>query len=148
MIIQLKKIKDINISNINIYPHRDKLVFSFDFKYENHIGKLYLAGKPIYNKKLNQLQISDLDYDIETKNMVDKIMDNASLSYLLINMEEELIYPINKLDKYKTIFTKELKNNISVSVTIDNILVNKVYLDKNNLVLTTSFLGNSVLSKY
>jgi len=144
---KLKNIKDIELSNLNIYPHVDKLVFSFDFKYKNHTGKLYLAGKPIYDKDLNQLQIINLDYDLETKNMLDKIMDKTYLSYLLIGIEEKLIYPISKLDKYKTIFTKELKNNISLSVTINDILVNKVYLDKNNLVLTTSFIGNSILSK-
>ena len=117
------------------------------FVHAQHNGKIYFYGTPYYDKAKNKLYIKDLDYEVKTKNVLDKLIDSAQLSFALNDLEKKLVYDVDKIKKYQKVFKKQLKSNMELNVNLEKIEIKNIYLDKDYLLLDTMFLGTSLLEK-
>jgi hypothetical protein len=139
--IDLEKLgKYMIIENFTIYgADREKLILKVDFSGSEQ-GTLYLSGKPVYQENSKTLNIEDLDYDINTRDVLVKTagwLFNRKIlqalqpysSFELGNYEKQL------LDLINTKLNGELYPGVTVNGRVEQISLMKIYTFKDKLVV-------------
>lgn len=79
-------------------------------------GTLFLKGKPVYTAETGLLSLTEIDYDLETKNILLKSGSWLFESKLQKTLEEKLIFDLRvQLDNFKERIEKELNREIKIS---------------------------------
>ena len=66
--------RQIRVVDVDVYGYGTKAVLRVDFV-GGADGRMYLVGTPTYSGAMNTLSFPDLEYDLETKNLILKVMD-------------------------------------------------------------------------
>lgn len=61
--------KKVKIEDIKIWGNNDKLIVLSDLSGAFN-GKIYFMGRPRYNEKKNAVEVADLDFHVDTRNML------------------------------------------------------------------------------
>ena len=125
----------ITINDLEIYGNNDNLVVAVDVS-GNVNGKLYLTGKPYYDKASSTLRLLDLDFDIKTKNVLVKSASWLFKHGLKETLQKKLEYPIGEqlqqtkkelityLDQNRKLDMFTLSGSIQ-SLDLDGIIISK-----------------------
>lgn len=118
------------IKDADIYGNNDHMVVHLIVE-GSLKGDLYLTAIPVYNEEKQSIQVTDVDFDIKTRNILAKSGSWLLKSYLLKMIEKNLEFPMaEQLESSR----KLLQDNIKSVPLIGNI-----YLDGN---IETLKLGN------
>ncbi len=102
--------KKITVPDIAIYPKGDLMVVALTLAGSMN-GKVYLQGKPVYDKATQSIKYSELDFDIDTKNVLVKSANWLAHGQFLKMMEPYFNYKIDdKLKDAKAMADKFLNN--------------------------------------
>lgn len=101
--------KQLTIEDLEAFGQGDKLVLKLkttgDYK-----GVIYLKGRPHFDKENNRVDLSDLDFDLETKNVLHRSAGWIFKGPLRNILEKNLVFP---LDQNFESLRKEMDNQIN-----------------------------------
>ncbi|OZH53603.1 hypothetical protein AFK68_16540, partial [Hydrocoleum sp. CS-953] len=142
------------VNDINLSPLGEKILVKVDFKtdkenlFQRAKGVLYLWGKIFYDKESNNLKVVELDYDVDTKNVLLSIGDWLLKPFLLRQIEESLSFPLDeqlirgKDEANEYIRKIKLPSEVDANIEVKTIEVEKVVLANNDIFLVLLADGN------
>jgi hypothetical protein len=129
------------VDNTKVWGIGKQIVMQVDFKGTN-TGTIYLVGTPTYNQFTHELSFPDLSFDLQTKAWMLKAakwMFNGKITDMI---RQKATYNFSKfIGDSKTRLQKELSrdlgNNISSVVTIQNLDIEAIYPTSEKLIIRT-----------
>ncbi|WP_461043281.1 DUF4403 family protein [Spirosoma harenae] len=136
----------ITITKMDLYGQNDNLIIKAGLKGTIN-GDIYLKGRPYYNPKDQTISLQDLQYDLDTKNVL-----ASSASWLLKGtfartLEKQLTIPVgSQLTDMQSLLQKQLTNNqiakgITINGHIDEIKPDQVYLTPSAMLAVVNARG-------
>lgn len=147
--LTIKK-KDIVLDSVRITGSSDqKLVFKVGFSGDKK-GVLYITGKPVFNKELQQIELAEADFDIETKSALlntaewlfsDKILFEITKSSKqdLKPQLQQLMTEINQSLRYE-------QEGFILFGIVSGLLVDQVYPETDRLIIRVAARGTMQLT--
>ena len=144
--IPIRKGKKFIITNSRIYGiGNSKLVVEISFK-GTRKGTLYFIGTPSYNNVRNNLIVTDLTFDIKTRDVLlhiaKWILNNKITKLLRQQAQYNLTNILNdgKM-KFQNELNRNIDNNIELDGTVNYLNVQSIYPSVENLLLRTLSTG-------
>jgi Domain of unknown function (DUF4403) len=137
----------IEVTNIEIYGQNDKLVIVAGVK-GSLKGTIYLKGVPIFDPNTRKLSLKNVDFDLETRNLLFKTASWLLQSRFAKEIEEQFAFEMgSQLDEMQTEIQKLLTNHvISKGITLNGKLIglspDQVYLTPEALLAVTFAKGD------
>ena len=131
--------RNVTIKRLSFFTQDEKLIVDSELE-GSYDGHAYFSGIPSYNKNKEQIFLKDFDFDLETKNFVQKTMAWLFKNKIKDRIEGELKYtltPVISTLKKKlesTMTNVILPLNLSIESNIDQLDLGSFYLTKNALV--------------
>ncbi len=132
--------KYIIVENCTLYGvGSEKLVFKLRFS-GSATGELYLTGKPVYEKDGDRLVVKELEYDLNTKNMLlrtarwlfNSRIINELNKYAVFNIAEHTVELLTTMNEQ---LNKKWDNGMQTSGSIKRLQLVRLYPEADNLVL-------------
>ena len=123
----------VTVTNIDIYGQYNRMVINTTLT-GSYKGNLYLTGVPVFNIEKNRVEMTGLDFELQTKNFLLKSAKWLFNSLLLKKLQQSLVFPLDdNITMIKNNVQNELKgykvsNNITLHGEIATLQVEKVYL--------------------
>jgi hypothetical protein len=90
--------KKIKVTYLKLFPAKEKLGVEVGFTGSNK-GTFYLLSVPEFNAKTSQLRLKQVEYDIETKNVLIKSAKWLLDETIRKKMEEQMVFDMSDLMK-------------------------------------------------
>ncbi len=125
--------RSVTVKDIDIWGRKKKLVIKA--KVEGSIkGYVYMTGTPVYDAEKAVVSLENLDFDLETKNVIQKTaawLFNAKITkkmkpYLVFPLEESIADIRTKVQEQLT--NNEFDNGVSLSGKLNKMDIEKIYL--------------------
>ncbi|MGB1243132.1 MAG: DUF4403 family protein, partial [Chitinophagales bacterium] len=125
--------RSVTVKDIDIWGRKKKLVIKA--KVEGSIkGYVYMTGKPVYDAKKAVVSLENLDFDLDTKNVIQKTaawLFNAKITkkmkpYLVFPLEESIADIRTKVQEQLT--NNKFDNGVSLSGKLHKMDIEKIYL--------------------
>lgn len=120
--------KKVKVEDILLWGNNDRVVvnsrLSGSFK-----GNIYFIGKPTYNAKKNQIEIKDLDFHVDTKNMLLRSASWIFQGAIKNQMKKAMEYPLDedlrtlKSSLQETLGAYVIQPGVTLNGTVDSITV-------------------------
>jgi hypothetical protein len=110
-------------------------------------GKVYLKGKPVFDKATTTVRIKDLDYDLDTKNKVAKTADWLAHGKFIKMMEPYFAFSISsQLEEGKKLIQENLagskmNKNINLNGKLNELQLQEIYITNNGLQVVVQAKG-------
>jgi hypothetical protein len=147
--LQLKG-NTIRIDSISIRgPQNKKLVFRMKFSGDKK-GTLYVNGIPKYDAALQTIELTDIEFDVETRNLLlrsAKWLFNDRILEEITRSSRQDLRP--QLDRLRSTLNKSLKmemNGFRLSGNVHQLKVDGVYPELTDLVVRLSAKGKLLVS--
>ncbi|TDB57333.1 DUF4403 family protein [Arundinibacter roseus] len=138
----------VEVTGLDLYGQNENLVIKANLKGSLN-GIIYLKGKPYYDPVTKNLSLKNLDYDLETKNVILKTAGWLLQSKFSKMMEQQFVFPIGQqIAETQAVIQKNLTHNtltkgIILNGKINEIEPHKVYLTPEHLY-SVVFAGGQV----
>ncbi|MCU0443774.1 MAG: DUF4403 family protein [Microscillaceae bacterium] len=149
-VYEYKKYKA-KITDLNIYGANDKMVI--ELAMEGSIdGKIYLTGKPVYDRKSQLMQIIDLSYKLEGTGAFSKFAEWLFRGRIKKQIEKAIEEPVNaqlqaiRQDLEKTLANYNLDKNTVLKGTLNDFYFDKISLTQENIFSEVYLKGNFTLT--
>ncbi|MGB0930200.1 MAG: DUF4403 family protein [Chitinophagales bacterium] len=125
--------RSVTVKDIDIWGRKKKLVIKAEV--EGSIdGYVYLIGKPVYDAEEAVVRLENLDFDLETKNVIQKTaawLFNAKITkqmepYLVFPLEESIADMRNQVKEQLT--NSKFDNGISLTGKLDKMDIEEIFL--------------------
>lgn len=123
----------INIRDISIYGQGENLIVAMSV--EGSVkGSMFLSGKPVFNRETNAVELENLDFSLNTRNVLAKTGSWIFHSGLLRKMSEGLVFPVgDQLREARDEMQNYLKHNraypyLTLSGDIDKLETDKILI--------------------
>lgn len=121
----------VRISQCQLYTSGSNIVIAITFK-KPFRATIYLFGTPVFNKDTNIFSVGNLDYTVETRNVLVKIADWLLHSTFQSDIQQKAQVPTatyfveakNKLSNYHQMFAD---NHVSLDVQASDFVVESVF---------------------
>jgi len=136
----------ITVVDLDFYGQGDFLVVAATLTGSLN-GKVFLKGKPIFDPTTNSLKMSDLDYDLDTKNKLARTADWLAHGKFLKLMEPYFSISVaSQLEEAKKMIQKNLagnqfNKNINLNGQLDQLTPEKIYLTESGIQAVISAKG-------
>lgn len=141
----------VEVVDIELYGQNEKLVIKASLKGSLN-GIVYLKGVPYYNPEKNEVALKEVDFDLETRNVI-----YSSAAWLLKGkfgkmMEKQLVFPLTKYitETSEMLASSLKKNTIAPGIELDGklgeIKPHKVYLTPEFICAVVFANGNVKLN--
>lgn len=136
----------ITVVDLDVYGQSDFLVVAATLTGSLN-GKVFLKGKPLFDPKTNSLKMSELDYDLDTKNKLAKTADWLAHGKFLKLMEPYFSISVaSQLEEAKKMIQKNLagnqfNKNINLNGQLDQLTPEKIYLTESGIQAVISAKG-------
>lgn len=130
--------RKVTVSDVEMYGKDDDLIISTEVKGDIN-GKLYLTGKPSYNPKTATIEITNLDFELETKNFLHKTAAWMFKSKFKRSLEPYLKFPLQEnIEDVKKQVQDSLNNNeifhgVVVNGNLDKMEIETVMLNPESM---------------
>ncbi|TNE54509.1 MAG: DUF4403 family protein [Bacteroidetes bacterium] len=145
-VIELKRQK-IVIANAQIHgASDDQLAFEVDFT-GSKSGKLFFVGTPVFNDTLQEISFPDLNFDLETKNVLlrsakwlfSSVITNKMRELTKYNLKDLLATMSKELEKQ---LNGEIEPGVFLSGKMKGISVNKIFPAHDQLIIQSNLQGD------
>jgi len=131
--------RNVTIKSLSFFTQDDKLMVDSELtgSYEGHA---YFSGIPTYDKSKELVYLKDFDFDLETKNFVQKTMAWLFKNKIKDRIEDQLKYALAPAlaqvkDQLKSYLSKaELPLNLKAESEINKLDIGNFYLTKEALI--------------
>ncbi len=129
----------------------NRVRYFFEKKFYKLKGKVYLVGTPQYLTDRREIVFPDLEYDIQTRNVIVKIANWILKTRLTEQLRANVKMPLGgKLDSVKNRLSaglnRELGPNARLSGNVESLTVERVYLSDAALQGRVNLRGNAAVS--
>ncbi|MDP4266874.1 MAG: DUF4403 family protein [Bacteroidota bacterium] len=137
----------VQVNDIKVYGSNDKLIVALDLL-GSLKGKVYLSCKPVYVDSTMTIVMTDVDYELKTKNVLIKSADWLYHGGFLKMMTPYLKYSLkDKIEESKEMVQKALDNNqitknITLKGNIDDLNIDNIYLTQDAIKVVVLAQGN------
>jgi len=141
----------LKVNKISVYGQGDLLVVALEVE-GSLKGSIYLTGKPVYNKENMTISLSELDFQLSTRNALVKTASWLFHSGLVQKLSENLVFPIGStLREAQTEMNSFLKKSPSFSQfkftgKLDKIEPDQILITRGSVKAYFRFEGNIKLS--
>ncbi len=139
--------KSVTVTDIKVYGSNNKMVIGTTLKGSIN-GIIYFTGKPVFDTATMSLKVTELDFDLETKNALIKTANWLLHNKMKKMMEQNLIFHIgNKLEESKKLINKEIANNqltknILLNGSLKDIIIEDIFLTPESIKVAVIFKGS------
>ncbi len=134
------------VDSLNIYGQNEKLMIGVYV--QGFIkGTIYLEGIPYYDPSTSSIRIKDVDYRIQTKNVLAKIVNLFYKKGLKKMIEEQLVISIKdeialvKESSRNELFNKEIMENVYMNGMLNHLQVEDIFLTPTGLKVGITLSG-------
>lgn len=130
--------KTIKIDSIKVFGQNNKLVIATKLTGDFN-GSLYMTGIPMYNPTSRMIEMTEMDFDLNTKNFFAKGANWLFHKSLVKLMQNSFKIPVGEnLDAMRNLISESLKNyvvttGITMQGYLDTLDLEKVYLTPNSI---------------
>ncbi len=123
----------VEVTDLELYGQNDKLVIKAVLKGSIN-GIVYLKGTPVYNPEKQEIALKDLDFDLDTQNVIYKSAAWLMKGKFARMIEKQMVFQIGQQisEAYVTIGNALSHNKVAKGVELDgelkSIQPDKVYL--------------------
>lgn len=140
----------ITTGNVEVYPSNKKIVLGIEIKKnkknERKLGTIYLWGQPEYDTAKEEFYFKDLDFTLESKNIILKLISEAAgnkiLAYLNKVSRFRVDKELNKLRQELSNFSKETEVG-TVYFNLKDVSVSGVSAIKDMLAVYVDLSGEA-----
>lgn len=124
---------NITVQDLDIYGQNDFMVIAATLTGSLN-GKVYLKGKPVFDPTTVLIKLTELDYDLETKNKLVKAADWLAHGKFIRIMEPHFSFPLStQLNEARKLIQQnlagnQLNKNISLQGNLDKLQPEKIQL--------------------
>ena len=120
-----------------MYGQGDKMVVETKLS-GTYNGNVYSTGKPFYNPETKSMEVQDLDFELDTKNVLFKGANFLFHKKLSTKLKESMKFPISEqLGQLKGTIQQSLTNYVITQGVVMNGTVEELELDKTILTPTS-----------
>lgn len=139
--------RSVTVQDIDIWGRNKKLVIKA--KVEGSIdGFVYLLGKPVYDAEEAVVRLENLDFDLETKNLIQKTaawLFNAKITkqmqpYLVFPLEESIADMRSQVQEQLT--NTKFENGISLKGNLNKMDIEEIFLTPEAIKVVVGSSGN------
>ena len=140
----------VEVTNLEMYGQDEFLIIKAGLRGSVN-GIVYLRGIPHYDPKTQNLSLIDLDYDLETRNVLFKTAGWLLQSKFSKILEKQFVFPVgNQIEGARQGIQKTLQNNVLakgvvLNGTITEITPDRVYLTSENIYAVVFATGKVTL---
>lgn len=119
----------VKVDDLKIWGNNDKLVVNTLLS-GSFNGNIYFTGKPVYNKEKNQIEVSDLDFHLDTKNFLHQSAAWMFSGPIKNQMRKAMAFPLTENIEFakqmaqQTLSHYEIQPGIVLTGNINDISVN------------------------
>jgi hypothetical protein len=129
--------KKVKVEDIRMYGQGDKMVVETKLS-GTYNGNVYSTGKPFYNPETKSMEVQDLDFELDTKNVLFKGANFLFHKKLATKLKESMKFPISEqLGQLKGTIQQSLTNYVIAQGIVMNGTVEELELDKTMLTSTS-----------
>lgn len=136
--------KKVTVNGIKIYGSNGKTIVAADLT-GSFNGTIYFAGVPYYNHEKKSVEVKDLDFEMQTRNILFKSAAWLFKSTIKDALKENMVFPVTPyFNSAKNMANTSLKNNksvkdVTINGVVDQIDIEDIFLtDKSFKVLGTA----------
>lgn len=124
---------NVSITNIDLYGQNDKLIIKAGLS-GSITGNVYLRGQPYYDDKQKTISLKDLEYDFDTKNLLQRTANWLLHGTFANLLQKQLTIPVGpELDRLQQSVQNQLTNNqiatgVMLNGVLDEVRPDQVYL--------------------
>jgi len=143
--------KSVTVTNIKVYGNNNKMVIGATLAGSLN-GIIYFTGKPVYDSATATVKIAELDFELETKNVLLKTANWLLHNKFIKMIEPSLVFPLGeKLAESKTLIQNKLTNNyitknILLNGQLQDLNIENIFLTPESIKVAVNFKGNLNLS--
>jgi hypothetical protein len=101
--------KQVTVEGIDLHGQHDHLIISLRLS-GAYKGVVHLRGKPVHNMEKNQVELANLDFDVQTRNVLHRSAAWLFKGNIRSTLENALVFPLeNDLNKVAV----EIRQNIN-----------------------------------
>lgn len=129
----------IEVTSVDIYGQNDKLIIKSGLKGSIN-GVIYLKGVPFYDAASRTLSLKNIDYDLDTKNVLLKTANWLLQGKFSKQIEQQFVFSIGpQVDEAQKAIRQQLTNRkvakgVAFGGRLDNLDPDQVYLTPTSLV--------------
>ncbi len=137
---------EITITDMDMYGQNDNLIIKAGLKGTIN-GDIYLRGRPYYDAKDQTISLKDLQYDLDTKNVLARSASWLLKGTFARTLEKQLTIPVgSQIADMQKLLQERLKNNqiakgVTINGRIDEIRPDQVYLTSTALLAVVNARG-------
>ncbi len=130
--------RKVRVEDIQLWGNNDKLVVNSRLS-GSFNGNIYFIGRPVFNPQKNQVEVTDLDFHVDTRNFLHKTAAWMFKGTIKKQMAAAMVFPLeeniremrgevqNSLNHY------ELQPGIVLTGTVDSVVVENTYLTPSSI---------------
>lgn len=136
----------ITITSMDMYGQNDNLIIKAGLK-GTIKGDIYLRGRPYYDPHDQTISLKDLEYDLDTKNVLQRSASWLLKGTFARTLQKELTIPVgSQIADMQKLLQEQLKNNqiakgVTINGRIDEIRPDQVYLTPTALLAVVNARG-------
>lgn len=136
--------KKVTVNTINIYGSNGKVIVAANLS-GSFNGTVYFAGVPYFNHEKNCVEVKDLDFEMQTRNILFKSAAWLFKSTIKETVKQYATFPVDSyFASAKSMANASLKNNrmvqnVNINGVVDDIQIEDIYLTQNSFKI----LGNA-----
>ncbi|GHB58843.1 DUF4403 family protein [Persicitalea jodogahamensis] len=140
----------VEVTNLEMYGQDEFLIIKAGLKGSLN-GIIYLRGIPHYDPETKNLSLKDLDYDLDTRNVIFKTAGWLLQSKFSKMLEKQFVFPVGgQIEEARQSIQKTLQNNVlakgvTLNGTISEIAPDRVYLTPENIYAVVFAKGRVAL---
>ena len=136
----------ITITSMDMYGQNDNLIIKAGLK-GTVKGDIYLRGRPYYDPTNQTISLKDLEYDLDTKSVLQRSASWLLKGTFARTLQKELTIPVgSQIADMQKLLQEQLRNNqiakgITINGRIDEIRPDQVYLTPTSLLAVVNARG-------
>jgi hypothetical protein len=140
--------RTVTVNGIDVYGSGNKLVIKCNVKSKRIVGDIYLIGIPQYDKEKREIYMQDVDFDVNTNNLLAKKAAWLANAFFLKKIESKLHYSAGaSLDEAKTKLESTLNNlkvdeHVKISSKVNALTIDSIHTAQDVIYMNANVSGN------
>ncbi len=125
--------RKVRVDNLELWGNNDKLVVNALLS-GSFNGHIYFMGRPVFNPQKNQIEVTDLDFHVDTRNFLHKTAAWMFKGTIKNQMRDAMVFPLDedirglRAEVQNSLNHYELQPGILLTGTVDSVSVENTKL--------------------
>jgi hypothetical protein len=138
--------RSVTVNDVKLWGDKDKLVVKTNLS-GSFNGNIYFTGRPVFNRKSNQIEVEDLDFHLETKNFLHRSAAWLFGGPIKNQMRKAMTFPLKENLDYmrqsaqESLRHYEIHQGVILSGTVDDVTIDETLVQPSGFLVLLSALG-------